>query len=248
MLTFIDIYNETLYDAQQGDFINAAYQIGRLIRKILLFNSMSREALVISVKRLDAVVRLLASGPDGYIQSTVDALPPANPSNPWENKAYIPNNSVNRTDPVSRSISGVTGFIDGAFQAPNTSYCRVSLILFSSSLENFLIAYEHRNENYTVWYATRALKYMHPSLFHCFYSVQEAYETIQSFMQIDNYRDITYNLIYKTGQIYDQVRIINAIIGYATYYDRQVYVLTKAIGSILQLLISPTYPRKDYTQ
>lgn len=143
---------------------------------------MSREALISSVKGLDAVVRLLASGPDGYIERTVEAMPPINPNSPWISKVYIQSNVVNRTDPVSIGISGMTGFLDGAFQAPNTSYCRVSLILFSSSLENFLIAYENRNENFTVWYATRALKYMHPSLFHCFYSYVEAYETIQSYL------------------------------------------------------------------
>ena len=76
---------------------------------------MSREALISSVKGLDAVVRLLASGPDGFIQKTVDAMPPANPNSPWQNKAYVPNNVVNRTDPISRGISGMTGFLDGAF-------------------------------------------------------------------------------------------------------------------------------------
>jgi hypothetical protein len=50
--------------------------------------------------------------------------------------------SYNRTGPnltsphdyLTFSISIFTGFIDGSFKAPNTSYCRSSLLKFSSAM------------------------------------------------------------------------------------------------------------------
>jgi hypothetical protein len=55
-------------------------------------------------------------------------------------------------------------------------------------------------------------------------------------------------MFYKTGQMFDQVKIINLMVKLATYYDTQVYALADAAGSILKIILSPVYPRVDYTE
>jgi hypothetical protein len=84
---------------------------------------MQRESLIKTVKGLDRFVRLMASGPDGMVVNTLGAINnlanfenwPGNDKNPPPTKAYIPNNNPNNTDNAARTISAITGFIDGAF-------------------------------------------------------------------------------------------------------------------------------------
>ncbi len=102
----------------------------------------------------------------------------------------------NPNDYLTFSISIFTGFIDGAFNAPNTSYCRASLLKFSGALENTTEGVKDRDENDTVWYSTRMLKYFHPSAFHCYYAGKEAYLTAELYVEITSWKDIMYNLIY----------------------------------------------------
>jgi hypothetical protein len=146
---------------------------------------MSRESLISIVKKADKIVRLLATGPNGMVGDTSHILgqemlnrkhdPEKNgPFAPGPVKNFTNLNQPNVTDTSARTISAITGFLDGAFQAPNTSYCRMSLILMSSSMQNFIIAFDERNQNFTVWFATRILKYVNPVLFHCFYMGVEA--------------------------------------------------------------------------
>ena len=73
-MTFIDIYNQTIYYSSVGDYSQVAYQIGRMIRKILDFDSMQRESLIKVVKGFDKVIRLMASGPDGMVVNTLEAI------------------------------------------------------------------------------------------------------------------------------------------------------------------------------
>jgi hypothetical protein len=55
------------------------------------------------------------------------------------------------------------------------------------------------NENRTVYYSSRALKYMHPSLFHCYYAGKETWLTFLSYLDLNSAKDISYNMMYKTG-------------------------------------------------
>lgn len=42
------------------------------------------------------------------------------------------------------------------------------------------------NENRTVYLLTRVLKHLHPTLFHCYYSGKETYETMLLYLQINS--------------------------------------------------------------
>lgn len=55
------------------------------------------------------------------------------------------------------------------------------------ALGNLTVALEDDNENYTVWYSTRMLKYMSPSLYHCYYAGKETYNAYVMYEQIDTY-------------------------------------------------------------
>lgn len=84
----------------------------------------------------------------------------------------------NWTDPqdyVTLGISVFTGFLDGSFRAGNTSSCRKALKFMTGSFANATVSLIALNENRTVWYSTRVLKYLHPSCFHCYYAGKETY-------------------------------------------------------------------------
>ena len=155
-------------------------------------------------------------------------------------------NLTNNTSVFSRVISGFTGFVDGSFNAKNITNCRNSLFLFVASLQNMSTAINNNDENNTVYYSTRALKYFHPSAFACYYSGKETYETYVQYSEINNPKDVSYNAMYKTGQMTDQVRIMLAMINKGTYFDREVYVLFRAIGTIFNIVLSPYLPRREY--
>lgn len=109
------------------------------------------------------------------------------------------------------------------------------------------IAINKSDENNTVYFATRALKFFHPSAFSCYYSGRETYETYLQYRAINSGKDVSYNSLYKTGQMSDQLRILEAMINSGTYYDREVYVLFRAIGTIINIVLSPYNPRTDYS-
>eukprot|EP00347_Sterkiella_histriomuscorum_P009733 403340092 len=224
MLTFINIYNQTVIASRNGDFLVVIEQMARFVRRLIDFRSMQRETLVKSLDQMQYYVRLLAQGPIVSANST----------------------SLNRTDIFSRLISSFTGFVDGSFRAKNISMCRASLILFANSIQNLSTAISANNENRTVFYATRALKYVHPSAFHCYYSGKETAATYQQYREINSPKDVSYNAIYKTGQMTDQIRIIQAMMNLAQYTDRQLYVIFRGIGTIINVLLSPFTPRKEY--
>ena len=102
----------------------------------------------------------------------------------------------------------VTGFFDGSFRASNTSYCRKNLYLMTRSFANATIMWSKKDENQTVWFFTRTLKWFHPSLFHCYYAGKETYLSFYKYLTGTSWKDILYNLVYKTGNMCDQVRVI----------------------------------------
>lgn len=92
----------------------------------------------------------------------------------------------NRTDFFTRIISASTGFVDGSFKAKNISLCRMNLITFANIMQNLSKAVSDGNENRTLYYSTRALKYMHPCLFHCYYAERETEATYHQYLQINS--------------------------------------------------------------
>jgi len=61
ILSFVDIYEKTYYAAENGDFLTVVYQVARLIRRLMDFKSMQREALVKDVIRLTGYLKYYAS-------------------------------------------------------------------------------------------------------------------------------------------------------------------------------------------
>jgi hypothetical protein len=61
----------------------------------------------------------------------------------------------------------------------------------------------NKNENDTVWFSTRILKWFHPSIYHCYYAGKETYISFYRYLTITSYKDILYNMIYKTGKMFD---------------------------------------------
>ncbi|CDW83524.1 UNKNOWN [Stylonychia lemnae] len=232
ILTFIDIYDKALTAQQNGDFLMMIEQLARFVRRLLDFKSMQRETLINDLSQMSRFIRLLAS---------TDTITPNNLIG-----LATATNITNRTDPLSRFISVMTGFVDGSFQAKNTSLCRKNLLKVSNLLNNLTTAVQKTDENNTVYYSTRLLKYMHPSLFHCYYAEKEAENTLNQYLEINSGEDISYNALYKTGQMVNQVKIMAKMIDLGQYTDRQLYVIARAAGTIVNLVLSPYNPRIQY--
>jgi len=209
-LTFIDIYNKTMIASENGDFITVIEQLSRLIRRLLDFKSMQRASLfsksriLKAVDRLEYYALLMARAPYAQAKTKVQQSAPA---------------VLNYTDSLSIGISIFTGFVDGSFQAGNVSACRQNMMLEAHIFELLHTAIVNDDANRTVYLATRALKHMNDSLFYCYYSGKETYTTMTEYLQINSAADIYYNLLYKTGQMTDQYRVIAAMFALGTPYN-----------------------------
>ena len=73
----------------------------------------------------------------------------------------------------------------------------------TASFGNMSLAIYEKNENRSVWFTTRVLKYMHPSAFHCYYAGKETYISFSNYLMTTTFKDIVYNLVYKTGLMID---------------------------------------------
>ena len=60
-LTFIDIYNKVGVAAEAGDFQTVVYQIARMMRRIIIFESMENGALVSATYKLGAYLNYFSS-------------------------------------------------------------------------------------------------------------------------------------------------------------------------------------------
>jgi hypothetical protein len=216
-LSFIDIYNKITVAAAAGDYQTVVYQVARLVRRLLDFDSMQNSALMETTMRLSAYVNYFARLGDDSDASDNIAFEQLN-----ERLGKGSFDFSMPEDPVSFSISVITGFMDGSFRATNTSLCRISLQLITGSFANATLSHQAQNENLTVWFGTRVLKYLNPSLFHCYYAGKETVITIETYYETTTWRDIVYNLIYKSGQVLDQLRIIYYLITGASISDQGV--------------------------
>ena len=189
ILSFVDIYEKTYYAAENGDFLTVVYQVARLVRRLMDFKSMQREALVKDVIRLTGYLKYYASLEDDDYSVY---------------KRGLPEVAATPQDYITTGISIFTGFVDGSFRARNTSSCRKSLKLYTGSFSNATEAiFDDRDENKTVWYLTRTLKYMHPSAFHCYYAGKETSISFYHYLTATSWKDIMYNVVYKTGKMAD---------------------------------------------
>jgi hypothetical protein len=109
------------------------------------------------------------------------------------------------------------------------------------------IALAKKDQNMTIWYSTRVLKYFHPSFFHCYYAGKETYESGLTYISNTTFNDIGYNLIYKSGQIIDAGRIIYQVTQQApNITDRDYYVIARSAGQFINIILEPDSPRTAY--
>jgi hypothetical protein len=67
-LSFIDIYNRTLIAAENGNFEIVVYQLARMIRRLIIFESMTREAFVKDSLKLGAYLNYYTTlGSENYM-------------------------------------------------------------------------------------------------------------------------------------------------------------------------------------
>lgn len=114
MLSFVDIYDKTYYAAQNGDYLAVVYQVARLVRRLMDFQSMQRAGLADDVKRLTSYLEYYANIEE-------------------EERKEV---KASGQDVITTGISIFTGFIDGSFRARNTSFCRKNLKLYTGSFSN----------------------------------------------------------------------------------------------------------------
>lgn len=242
-LSFIDIYNRTLIAAEGGDFRTVVYQVSRLVRRLLDFNSMMREGaptLVKDVIRLGAYLNFYANLGDNEALKSYPAY-----EHLLSQEAGL--NWSEPNDVASALISIVTGFFDGSFRATNTSLCRSSLKKLTGSFGNMSLALYERDQNQSVWYTTRVLKFMHPSGFHCYYAGKETYTSFSKYLSTTSWKDILYNVVYKTGLMMDQSRIIAKLaMKNDTLSDREVYVVARSVGSFINIVLQTDSARPYY--
>lgn len=115
--------------ADSGDFITVVYQMARMMRRIMIFDSMQRETLLRDIHRVNAYLNYFAS----LDQDSSDGRSPNGVRLSQEQLQTLSRqvgfNYTNPNDWVTMSISIFTGFLDGSFRAVNTSACRLYLQL-----------------------------------------------------------------------------------------------------------------------
>lgn len=178
--------------------------MARFIRRCLDFKSMERGSLLSSAEAIELLSEMML-------------------------KTRRRVNSV-----LSKFIYIITGFIDGAFKAANTSYCRSSLVkMQNSATKLYTLGVEKKSVNNTVYYSTRIVKYIHPVLFHCYYAGKETYLSFLSYLALNSITTVIFNIIYKTKPLFNDLRTLNYLIVTHSYEDRDLYVIMRSIGDIL---------------
>ena len=232
LLSFIDIYNKVYVAAENGDYLTVVNQLARLIRRLMDFRSMQRESLAVahSLNRLTSYLEYFAS---------LDDISPTTTAN------RVTLDWSSPQDYVSTAISLFTGFVDGSFRASNTSSCRKSLKLYTSTISNATQAlFFDQNENATLWYWTRVLKYTHPAAFHCYFAGKETGVSFYRYASYTSVKDIGYNVVYKTGKMFDQIRVIYRLMGKGgELRDRDVYVIARCVGALMNIVLQSDAPR-----
>ncbi|TNV73762.1 hypothetical protein FGO68_gene5605 [Halteria grandinella] len=114
------------------------------------------------------------------------------------------------------------------------------------SFANMTLAISDSDQNETIWYSTRMLKFLHPSLYHCYYAGKQTYLSALTYSSKTRFNDIAYNLLYKSGQMVDQGRIIYQVLQKKDIIDRDYYVVTRSVGSLINIVLQPDTERVYY--
>lgn len=74
------------------------------------------------------------------------------------------------------------------------------------------------NVNESVYYGAYILRYFNPFAYHCYYAGKETYLEFGDYLLLNSWATILNNIIYKTGSLFNNIRIINKIVK-AKIYD-----------------------------
>ena len=55
-----------------------------------------------------------------------------------------------------------------------------------------------------------------------------------------------YNMVYKTGLMFDQIRVINRLYNKEKVEDRDVYVVARSLGQIINIILQSDARRINY--
>lgn len=114
------------------------------------------------------------------------------------------------------------------------------MVSFETSMQNLYTAsVQNKSLNDSMFYGSRILKYFHPATYHCYYAGKETYTAFSKYMVLNSINDVLNNIIYKTGKVFTNLRIIYKMITTGTYLDKELYVITRSLGSILNNLFTP---------
>ena len=113
------------------------------------------------------------------------------------------------------------------------------MINFQKSSQFFGENLFNQSTDEMVRHGASALKYFHPSAYHCYYSSQETYSTLADYYAgIENRDLLLNNLIYKTGSVFTEMRILYKVLMARVFGDKEIYVMTRSVGKIINIVFT----------
>ena len=82
------------------------------------------------------------------------------------------------------------------------------------------------------------LRYFNPFAFHCYYASKETYTNVYEYSTLNSFMDIFNNLIYKTGLLFDHIRVINKIVQNKMFDQKNTYVMALSAGSLINTVFT----------
>ena len=101
------------------------------------------------------------------------------------------------------------------------------------------MALEAGDINNSVYYGAYILRYFNPFAFHCYYAGKETYVTFGEYLLLNSWTTILMNLIYKTGALFNNIRIINKIITNNLFDEKDTFMLAESLGDFFFILLTP---------
>ncbi len=148
--------------------------MGKMLRRLLDFKSMDLDSES-DVDDKDSPT--LGSPITPYVQKRIKLLEPYFQVMKTSDDIYGQFNYFNPQNYLILSVSAFTGFLTGSFGVEKSINCRESIMILSEYISKSVTAILNVDEERIVYYSTRVLKYVHPSLYYCYYAGKDTYET-----------------------------------------------------------------------
>jgi hypothetical protein len=119
-----------------------SFEAGRFLRRILDFGTMERRRLFENIVSL-------------YTEDYIVGGP-----------------KVDAESKGTKAINGILGFIDGAFDAVSTVYCRDKLLDSIEVIEFLQDSAKIDDLDNSIYWGMRLVKLFHPTAYHCYYATK----------------------------------------------------------------------------